>query len=39
MAAIALKGVEKATTNFPKDRYQDEPFMQVQLLSRVFVST
>ena len=28
MAAIALKGMEKATTNFPKDRYLHEPFMQ-----------
>jgi hypothetical protein len=28
MAALALKGMEKATTNFPKDRYLHEPFMQ-----------
>ncbi len=30
MAAIALKGMDKATTNFPKERYVHEPFMQVR---------
>lgn len=30
MAAIQLKGVQKATTNFNKERYQDEPFMMVR---------
>ena len=30
MAAIALKGMEKATTNFPKQRYLQEPFMLVR---------
>ena len=30
MAAIALKGLEKATTNFPKERYLQEPFMLVR---------
>lgn len=29
MAAIQLKGMQKATTNFPKERYADEPFMMV----------
>ena len=30
MAAIALKGMDKATTNFPKERYVHEPFLQVR---------
>jgi len=29
MAAIKLRGMGKARTNLCKDRYKDEPFMQV----------
>lgn len=32
MAAIKLKGYDRANTNFPKDQYHHEPFMIVREL-------
>ena len=31
MAALKLKGYDRATTNFPKENYHTEPFMLVRL--------
>ena len=33
MAAIKLKGYDRANTNFPKSQYHHEPFMIVGVLA------